>query len=182
MSKVCYKCKQTKDIFAFNKDKQKKDGYAAICRECSKNACANYYARTSSTTKRNKKRNGMSQHSPSTYARLWRTENPERAKKARDKWVINNADKIRHKNMLRHTSKLERTPVWLSVADKAEIEAMYLFCQIFKGFEVDHIVPLRGKEVSGMHVPWNLQVIPANVNRAKSNKLLTNWSDLCHQY
>lgn len=36
--------------------------------------------------------------------------------------------------------------------------------------EVDHEVPLQGENVSGLHVPWNLRIVPMPINRAKSNK------------
>jgi hypothetical protein len=37
-------------------------------------------------------------------------------------------------------------------------------------FELDHVIPLKGKLVSGLHVPSNLRVVPRVVNQAKQNK------------
>jgi len=64
-------------------------------------------------------------------------------------------------------SKLERTPPWLNKSHQQqflEIERSRL-----PGEETDHIVPLQGKYVSGLHVPWNLQNIPKEENRSKGN-------------
>lgn len=56
----------------------------------------------------------------------------------------------------------------LKNAYKEETLLVYETCPV--GFEVDHIVPVKGKNVSGLHVPWNLQHLPKLENRRKSNK------------
>jgi 5-methylcytosine-specific restriction endonuclease McrA len=70
----------------------------------------------------------------------------------------------------RRTGKIRQAETLLSQSERAEIQAMYDFCRIFPGFEVDHIIPLSGKTVSGLHVPWNMQVLCAQENRRKHNK------------
>lgn len=70
------------------------------------------------------------------------------------------------KNMLRYTTKMQATPSWVN---KKELEEIYLNCPV--GFEVDHIIPLRGKNVCGLHVPWNLQYLTKAENLKKSNKV-----------
>ena len=66
---------------------------------------------------------------------------------------------------LRRSRQLQRTPPW---ADLDQIAAMYKNCP--KGFHVDHIIPLNGKNVSGLHTIDNLQYLPGKENLCKSNK------------
>ena len=164
--KVCACCKQTKLIEEFNKDRQKKDGLTSYCKSCNSLKNSSFYARTKKTSKTNVKRGKLTVNE---YASIWRNENKETVKKARDRWASKNTHKLREKGMRRYISQTQQTPKWLNLGHKAEIEGFYFFCQLFKGYQVDHIVPIRGKSVSGMHVPWNLQVLTAEQNRAKSN-------------
>lgn len=97
------------------------------------------------------------------------------AKKYRDE----NIDKVRTIKLIaqryRESAKNSRTPKWLTTEDKQSIRTRYAEARWMtqrSGFKhhVDHIVPLKGVFVSGMHVPWNLRVIPARENCIKGNK------------
>ena len=70
----------------------------------------------------------------------------------------------------RRAAKLQQTPPWLTEAQKKEIRDIYKNCP--EGYHVDHIIPLKGKEVRGLHVPWNLQYLPAAENLKKGNRVI----------
>ncbi len=75
----------------------------------------------------------------------------------------------------RQAAQLQRTPAWLT---DANFKAMLVFYEEAKSlteqtgvkYEVDHIVPLLGENVCGLHVPWNLQILTQSENRSKGNK------------
>jgi hypothetical protein len=62
---------------------------------------------------------------------------------------------------------INRTPAW---AEIGAIKAFYALCP--EGYDVDHIVPLQGDLVSGLHVLKNLQYLPSKENNSKSNKFI----------
>ena len=94
--------------------------------------------------------------------------NREAVKAQAKAWVENNREKARalaaRKMARRRTWIAQATPSWV---DWSAIDAIYAACP--KGWHVDHIIPLRHPLVSGLHVSWNLQHLPASVNCSKRN-------------
>lgn len=71
----------------------------------------------------------------------------------------------------------DATPKWLTTEQKMEIRLKYrlaieLSRRLGVPHAVDHIIPLQGEEVCGLHVPWNMEVITQEKNLKKSNKLI----------
>jgi hypothetical protein len=100
--------------------------------------------------------------------RRWIKADRERFKATQKRWTSKNTKKILARVRKYQASKINATPKWLDIEQFKQIEAMYINC--IKGYEVDHIVPLQGDQVCGLHVPWNLQYLPMSVNRRKGNK------------
>ena len=82
-----------------------------------------------------------------------------------NKWERENPNKVRAKKARRKASKIQRTPAW---ADLEKIKEIYMNCP--EGHHVDHIIPLQGETVSGLHVETNLQYLTAEENLRKGNK------------
>ena len=109
----------------------------------------------------------------------WRKTNPERAKAFRDAyrkanpnaWEKAHPDKRNALTAKHRASKLQRTPPW---ADHDKINEWYELAAVATKVsgvphEVDHIIPLRGKDVSGLHIHTNMQVLTEEANRKKRN-------------
>ena len=108
---------------------------------------------------------------------LWREKNPndENTKVCKKTYRLNNPHKVQAHCAKRRVSKINRIPKWTTEKDLKAIQHIYgLAIDFSKAFNVkyhvDHIIPLQGKLVSGLHIPSNLQIIPAVDNIRKGNK------------
>ena len=141
--KTCSTCKETKDHTQFYKCSRYKDGHFGQCKFCI-----------------NEKRK----------------ERSETVNAKQRKYYQNNKQYYITKGYLRAKSVEQAKPKWLTEEHKFFIEEIYSLRDLRTELtgvvhHVDHIVPLKGKDVCGLHVPWNLQVIPAKDNLKKSNRL-----------
>jgi len=105
----------------------------------------------------------------------YRLENPEKRKQTTRNWRQNNKHLVAAAQQRRHAAELKRTPGWLSDDEHWVMQQAYEIAAVrtkLFGFpwHVDHIIPLQGRRVSGLHVPLNLQVIPGVENMRKLNK------------
>jgi hypothetical protein len=174
--KHCPHCNQVKPFEAFYASSTHKSGYASWCKECeTERNKAKYEQRKEAHTVKAKEWRDANKDSQAIRVKAWREANPEQTKHIYRDWAQRNKDKVNAKWMQREAAKKRRTPNWLTDDDMWVMEQVYDIAakrkQMLGGeWHVDHIVPLQGKTVSGLHVPWNLQVISGNENRQKSNR------------
>ena len=108
--------------------------------------------------------------------KAWNEANKELKAAGNRAWHKKNKGASNALNAKRRAAKLERTPLWsTSEFEKFAIKEAYICSQEREAatgirHQVDHIIPLQGVRVSGLHVAANLQVITAKENGEKSNK------------
>ena len=126
------------------------------------------------------------------YARKYYQDNIEAVKEYRleNKDYLNernrerkkeNPDKTRAYAAKRRSRKHNATPEWLTEEQDNKIKLYYKIAKALEMMDgvkrhVDHIVPLKGSGVRGLHVPWNLQILTAEQNLSKNNSY-SDWGD-----
>lgn len=98
----------------------------------------------------------------------WQINNRDSTARGFRQWAKNNSSKIVAKGARRRATVLQRTPSWLTDSDWETINFFYDCCPT--ECHVDHIIPLCGETVTGLHVPNNLQWLPKEINMAKGNR------------
>ena len=158
-TKTCNVCRADKPATEYHRRAASADGLCYTCKTCAKaRAWLAYAADTETANAERKKRYENRRESELESRRQWRARTVEYRR------VYFNAYR---------EWRGKQTPLW---ADLAEIRKVYAEADRRRArgerVHVDHIIPLRGKRVSGLHVVHNLRIIPANENSAKSNKFL----------
>lgn len=178
--KKCVHCKKKKSLseFYLRKDTEK---YRNHCKDCMSESHKKYYdenleqfyKRNEEYYKSNKE--SCLKQQKIYYAttiekqredrKIYQKNNPEAHNKATKKYTNKNKELYRFYSRTRQALKRQVCPNWVN---KEELKNIYLNCP--KGFEVDHIIPIKNNWVTGLHVPWNLQYLKNRDNNSKKNK------------
>lgn len=184
-TKVCSKCSEERAITDYYPSNGKPFA-SPVCKPCYNKRCREWQKANRDRTRiADKKWRAANLEKAREKGRRWHRENRAHSREVAKRWYYSNLEKqserarrwrklnpnsIRALAKARYALKRRATPNNLSKEEKDIILQIYKNCP--QGYHVDHIVPLKGKTVSGLHVPWNLQYLPAVENLRKGNKLL----------
>jgi len=167
--KICSMCKIEKNILDFCKNITRKDGFSNNCRTC----MSSYHKRPS--------RREYEKNRSTFFHRKVKQAAYNSSNRRKELELIRNVkypDKVAAKAAKRRASKYNATPKWLTKEQLLEIKEFYTLCKDLQWLsdfndplQVDHIVPLQGENICGLHVPWNLQILPRSLNIKKGNKI-----------
>ena len=174
--KTCAKCDVEKPLTEFCKNASRKGGYHYYCRECHSKSNKSWrddnIEQARATSAKYRKANRAKCHAAS---KAWEKANPEKVKAWRLRYNKEKAAYLQDKCIRYRAGKANRTPAWLTESDWQHIKCKYEVAAMYNKegldrWDVDHIIPLNGKIVSGLHVPSNLRVIKSLYNKQKANK------------
>lgn len=196
----CSKCNEHKQLDQFGVHKQRKDGISLWCKPCVNTSIKALRSTSKGRTAHNEREKARHRADPMVgrkKAKGWRDANLERAKASNNAaakrrmvcpvyrlwesvrqtdWGRRNPSIVIANTNRRRAAKIGATPKWLTAIQKSQVQQFYdisVACQAQTGvrYTVDHIHPLRGNNFSGLHVPWNLQIMSHSKNSSKANNI-----------
>ena len=174
MTKICIKCGVEYALSMY--EKRSSNTYRNDCIPCRKQWQREYYQKNREAKLRYAK--DRREANPEYRKEYYRRTQDERLQYQKEYYEKNKDEVLsrmaEYSAERRVTDKLAK-PSWLSEEDMESIKAIYAASRALTeetGIQhhVDHIVPLRGENVCGLHVHWNMRVIPAEDNWSKNNK------------
>lgn len=177
--KECRKCKQHKEVKDFYKRKDTKDGLQYKCKPCVQEENSFYYKKFKE--KRNKSKKRYYYQNREKYLknkRIYYKNNREEIREKQNNYKKQNRAKYNYYNSRERAYKLEATPTW---SNQEKIQVLYEKAKWLESltglkYHVDHIIPLKGDNVCGLHIWNNLQILESTLNCKKSNKVNDSWS------
>ena len=179
------------ELSLFVSDKKSKHGRENVCKDCRKESLSDrpiskstyqgslYFRDYYSKNKEKYKKSALKWQSNnadiiSEKQHIRYIENRDARLQQSKEWIEENRGKSRAYKAKNQAKRNLRVPSWLTPDDFWMMGIAYETArerteQYGVEFEVDHIIPLNGKYVSGLHVPDNLQVITRYDNNRKSN-------------
>lgn len=141
----------------------------AICKICSDIEHKKYVLQNPEIIKKHEaKRHLKNRENRLKGMRKYHATHKKQIAKRKSEYGKRNLKTLNGKSSLKRERIRQAVPKGLSKADRSRIIKIYESCP--KGYHVDHIIPLKGEKVCGLHVPWNLQYLPAKQNLKKYNK------------
>ena len=190
-TKTCTQCSVTKELSEFQNDVRAKDGHKPYCRKCYKeykDANKDKTAAYNEATKEHRKIKAakyFQKNKEEIYAYRKKEEvvskrkkylknNEEKIAAQSREWKQSNRGSVRSHRAKRRAAIKQATVPWADMKAIKEIykEAVRLSDESEIQYEVDHIIPLTGVDVCGLHCEGNLQILTTKENGSKYNKLL----------
>lgn len=140
MTQICRNCNIEKSLSEFGKDKRLKLKHKYFCKKCFSVLYNN-------------------------SRKLWKHKNKGKVKLQNKRYKQKHKKELCCRENIRRALKIRATPKW---ANLDKIKQIYKNCP--EGYHVDHIIPLKGKNICGLHIETNLQYLPASENIKKGNK------------
>lgn len=194
--KKCTKCNKIKPLSEFHRQVTSKDGFRSRCKLCRKPDGKKYYKNNIDKINAWREiywKDPKNKEKRAEYDKDYRKKNikriQERKREYNSRLEVKERDKVskyryREENKGKYAAyaakrrniKTKATPPWITEEQLKEMENIYVLAKELEKQDgikrhVDHIMPLQGKNLCGLHVPWNLQILTAEENIKKGNRI-----------